>query len=368
MMEEVSAEKPHNLLLSTINASLFPFVTSRDSNNVIVYFQRLCGVKPDGTIENKACYAYFKLASACGEEIFSFLPLLLWFAIPLSSAFLTNFLFLLMGGQIIKDLLKLPRPSSVGTGILKLGDNHFETEYGFPSTHTMTGYLPFSFFLSLARNGADVGLAYWTFCVIYMLSMALSRLYLGVHSLLDVVAGLVLGGLITYALHIFGDEYFDAIVYNRSEGIIITIITVISFTLFYPRPRPWRAGFGTSAQVVGSWAGGASALWFLTHWQPQLLQVLLSISLVQILDEEGGSGKTMRWREAPSGVQLLGLLSVAALISGLAKVCVKAVASKILLLLVKSFHRLQPPEQEKVDSLGSPVPDHKAYAVEVPVR
>ena len=41
-------------------------------------------------------------------------------------------------GQLIKDLLRLPRPPA---GKIKKLERHFETEYGLPSTHTMSGVL-----------------------------------------------------------------------------------------------------------------------------------------------------------------------------------------------------------------------------------
>jgi membrane-associated phospholipid phosphatase len=152
------------MVVERIHELLYPLVSGSSANFLVVQFQKFCGVLPDGTVRYKFVKKYFRVASACGEEIFSLMPVLFWFAYPIAVPFATNFVFLLMVGQICKDVFKLPRPSAVGTGIVKLGDQHFETEYGLPSTHTMTGYLPLSTVLCLARNGISISITAWTFC------------------------------------------------------------------------------------------------------------------------------------------------------------------------------------------------------------
>ena len=350
-------------VVSRIHEYLIPIVIGERPNSLIVRFQRLCGVEKDGSTRNKPLKFYFKAASACGEEIFSLMPLMIWFAYPIAPSFITNFAGLLMSGQILKDVFKLPRPSSEGTGILKLGDQHFETEYGFPSTHTLSGYLPVSVVLCLMRHGTKIGSVTWAFCFIYVASVALSRLYLGVHSVADILAGLLLGLLVTFSLHYTSDKYFDEVVYRRTESIFIIIFTVFIFLLCYPRPRPWRAGFGTSAQILGSWVGSAVSMWYIhTIDSGNIENILLKNSFIK---ETVDFHFDYEWNFNSQSIYIL-LVSLFTI--GVSKYLVKYLAVKLFVLLAARFSQLKPHPLEERDSLGYEVPIHKAYFVEVPVR
>jgi hypothetical protein len=370
-LPDSDAKPMMNRALRIVHDALYTIVTGAHSNQQIVHFQQFCGVQPDGTTKNKMLKVFFRTASACGEEIFSLMPLMIWFAYPLSPSFVTNFVFLLLGGQIVKDVFKLPRPSADGTGILKLGDQHFETEYGFPSTHTMTGFLPFSVVLCLLRHGTTIGNGVWVACLIYILSIALSRLYLGVHSVVDISAGLILGASLTVALHFFGDDYIDHMIYYRFEGISIFIAATSVFLLFYPRPRPWRAGFGTSAQILGSWIGGAASMWYLQHVQPELLLIMQHNSFIKEVQHpflpSANSSKLFeyQWNFSRKSLSIL-LVSLGWV--GISKFLIKFLAVKFFSFLAERVVYFRPHPLEKIDSLGNVVPISKAYFVEVPVR
>ena len=372
MIVSVPDDKPTNRLLRFFHDKLYVIVTGENSNQQIVHFQRLCGVQFGGTTTNKTLNIFFRTASACGEEIFSLMPVMIWFAYPLSHSFLTNFVFLLLVGQIVKDVFKLPRPSSSGTGIFKLGDQHFETEYGFPSTHTMTGFLPLSVVLYFLRHGAVIGYGVWVVCLFYLISIALSRLYLGVHSVVDVLAGLTLGTGLTVALHFFGDNYVDYLIFYRVEGILIIVAATLTFLLYYPRPRPWRAGFGTSAQILGSWIGGAVSMWYLQHVQPDLLRIMQNNSFIeeihQLSSPTSASSNIIFEYHWNFSKKSLYILLVSLVWVGISKFLVKYVALKFFSFLAERIAFFRPHPLEKTDSLGNVVPISKAYFVEVPVR
>lgn len=111
------------------------------------------------------------------------MPLLIWLAFPVAVPFVTNFMVLLIVGQLAKDCLMLPRPLSPPTcpaeeRVVKL-DSRFETEYGMPSTHTISGFLPQVVMLALSRLcGVEFSAAAWAVSAVYTSSVALSRLYL----------------------------------------------------------------------------------------------------------------------------------------------------------------------------------------------
>jgi hypothetical protein len=364
-------DKPTNRILRFFHDTLYDIVSGDDSNQQIVHFQRICGVQLDGKTTNKTLNIFFRAASACGEEIFSLMPVMIWFAYPLSHSFLTNFVFLLLVGQIVKDVFKLPRPSSNGTGILKLGDQHFETEYGFPSTHTMTGFLPLSVVLYFLRHGTVIGYDVWVVCSLYIISIALSRLYLGVHSVVDVSAGLILGASLTVMLHCFGDNYVDYFIFYRVEGILVIAAATLTFLLFYPRPRPWRAGFGTSAQILGSWIGGAVSMWYLQHIQPDLLLIMQNNSFIEEVPQQSSAPANnnvvfeYHWNFSRKSLYIL---FVSLILVAVSKFLVKYMALKFFSFLAEKVAFFRPHPLEKTDSLGNEVPVSKAYSVEVPVR
>ncbi len=134
--------KPTNIFFRAIHNVLYPFVESEFSNMLVAKFQRMCGLQADGKVTNLFWNYLFRLASTTGEEIFFLMPVLCWIAFPIFLSFGTNFIVILMIGQLLKDFIMLPRP--IGNcpkwKIVKL-DDHFETEFGMPSTHTMTGDL-----------------------------------------------------------------------------------------------------------------------------------------------------------------------------------------------------------------------------------
>lgn len=86
----------------------------------------------------------------------------------------------------VKFFVNHPRPE---LGII--------TAYGpsFPSAHTALAVTFFLFFLRFMRHEKNVfrRITHQAFCVLVPLMVGLSRIYLGVHWLSDVVAGIVVG-------------------------------------------------------------------------------------------------------------------------------------------------------------------------------
>lgn len=254
--------RPAILLSTYLNKLLMPVVTGDHSIEMVANFQRLCGLKADGTVTNHFLNIYFRVASTAGEEIFSLMPLLFWFMLPVAVPFLTNFLVLQITGQLTKDFFCLPRPVSppgAKNPIIKL-DTHFETEYGLPSTHTIAGLLPLTTLLILLRHGVDISPTSWALSGVYAVSVALSRLYLGVHSVYDVLAGAVMGISMVSFLHMYGDA-IDVLLYQYAGALYVQIAVLVLYFVAYPRSGPWSASFGTAAQMMGPFVGCGISLW-----------------------------------------------------------------------------------------------------------
>ncbi|XP_027069435.1 lipid phosphate phosphatase delta [Coffea arabica] len=173
----------------------------------------------------------------------AFLPLLFWSG----HCKLARQMTLLMAfcdyiGNCIKDVVAAPRPSSPPVRRVTATEDEKENamEYGLPSSHTLntvclSGYL-LHYVLSYAEISDIctqlVGLA--TICLVVGL-IGLGRIYLGMHSLIDVIGGLIIGmGVLAIWLSIH--EYIDAFVV--SEQNVSTFWTVLSLLLLFAYPTP----------------------------------------------------------------------------------------------------------------------------------
>ena len=364
--------------MQSIGKFLYFAVTNRHSNAFISKFQTLCGLIPENNkVENKSAYLFFKFISAMGEEIFSLLPLVVWFYYPVSFNIFTNFLFILLGAQLAKEVYKLPRPPAEADGIkiAKL-EKHFETEYGFPSTHTTTAFLPMSMMFILRHHGLFVGEFFFVGSWLHVIVTGLSRLYLGVHSPADILGGIGVGYALLRLLVASGDSV-ERFLYGTHAGFALTLASLPFFLWAYPRTRPWRACIGTSSTIFGVWWGGSVGAYLALHWLPSVLWALHQTSLLP---------PRAMWYDGCATLQALGLQSAAEAHGGsqsvrdialklavglpalaFAKFGVKVLVSAPLLALLRRGWLRRLPGEE-VDCLGQPVPDAKAYCIEVPVR
>jgi len=157
-------------------------------------------------------------------------------------------------GNYFKDYLCLPRPSPP---VERLSNMH-NMEFGLPSTHSVTAFgIPF--YLIYKLYGWDttmimVGIIY-TFVVSY------SRLYLGMHSLPDILAGILIGAALLYLWISVGFASLEEWVAHGSY-VPITIVAIAAFLLFlHPEPYDYCPCFEDSvcftASAAGIIAGGA---------------------------------------------------------------------------------------------------------------
>jgi membrane-associated phospholipid phosphatase len=144
------------------------------------------------TIHSQFWYYMFLLGASMGNEIFYCLFFPFWFwnvdgAIARKVGFLWG--IFMYFGQATKDLLCMPRPAS--PPVVKL-EERYKAEYGFPSTHAMVSAgLPLSLVvLSYSRYNINLPISI-LIASVFCCWVCCSRLYLGMHSLLDVIAGVL---------------------------------------------------------------------------------------------------------------------------------------------------------------------------------
>ncbi|MEQ2298991.1 hypothetical protein AMECASPLE_010900, partial [Ameca splendens] len=141
--------------------------------------------KPRYEVRNWLLHYLFLLSAGLGHEVFyiTCLPWIHWNLDPFLCRRLVNMWTIVMYiGQVMKDLLKLPRPPS--PPVVKL-ETRVDAEYGLPSTHAMAATaISFTLLLSAPSRVQfcfQIGLL---IAATTSSLVSLSRLYTGMHSVL----------------------------------------------------------------------------------------------------------------------------------------------------------------------------------------
>ncbi len=135
-----------------------------------------------------------RILSFFGSEDFFMLliPFVFW---CVDSGFGARLLFLLITSDYINGVLKLvfhtPRPYWIDARLRPIA---VETSYGLPSGHTQSALVGWGY-LAVKINRWWL----WLLAALIIFGVSLSRLYLGEHFLVDVVAGLIIGLIILIA-------------------------------------------------------------------------------------------------------------------------------------------------------------------------
>ncbi|XP_068400423.1 sphingosine-1-phosphate phosphatase 1 [Eschrichtius robustus] len=206
-------------------------------------------------VSNMPLYYLFCFGTELGNELFYilFFPFWIWNLDALVGRRLVVIWVLAMYlGQCTKDIIRWPRPAS--PPVVKL-EVFYNSEYSMPSTHAMSGTaIPISMILLTYGR--------WQYPLIYGLILipcwcslvCLSRIYMGMHSILDVIAGFVYTILILAIFYPFVDliDNFNQ-THKYAPLIIIGLhlaLGIFSFTL-----DTWSTSRGDTAEILGSGAG-----------------------------------------------------------------------------------------------------------------
>ncbi|XP_075892968.1 sphingosine-1-phosphate phosphatase 2 [Nelusetta ayraudi] len=217
--------------------------------------------RPRYEVRNRLLHVLFLLSAGMGHEIFyiTCLPNIQWNLDPFLCRRLVNMWTVVMYiGQALKDVLKLPRPSS--PPVVKL-ETRVDAEYGLPSTHAMAA-TAISFTLLFSAPSRiqfqfEVGLL-----IAATLSslVCLSRLYTGMHSVLDVITG----ALLSAAILGFTFPYWETM--DRFQ-LTSTISPAVCFSLplflgyAYPELDHYSTTRGDTITILGVGAGCSVGYW-----------------------------------------------------------------------------------------------------------
>lgn len=210
-------------------------------------------------IENKFLFYLFTLGTELGNELFyiSFFPFFMWNVDAyVSRRLVVVWVWVMYLGQCTKDVFRWPRPAS--PPVVKV-EMFYNSEYSMPSTHAMSGTaIPLSLFLLTYGRWEYPMLLGLSLAISWCVLVCLSRIYMGMHSILDIIAGFLYSLLI---LVVFSPALDIIDTFNRTHPyaplMIISLhvgLGLFSFTL-----DTWSTSRGDTAQILGSGAGIALA-------------------------------------------------------------------------------------------------------------
>lgn len=210
-------------------------------------------------IENKFLFYLFTIGTELGNEMFFivFFPFLMWNVDPyVSRCIIVVWAWVLLIGQSTKDLIRWTRPAS--PPVVKV-EVYYNSEYSMPSTHAMTGTaMPFSLFMLTYSR--------WEYPFMFGLSVALSwcilvcvsRIYMGMHSVLEVITGFLYSVLILAVLQPLLDD-IDEFYLSHSYAPLAILISHVGFSLVAFSLDTWSTSRGDTAQALATASGAALA-------------------------------------------------------------------------------------------------------------
>ena len=169
----------------------------------------------------------------------------------------------------LKDLLCLPRPLS--PPLVRISHSGSAAlEYGFPSSHSTNAVSVAVYAILLLRNAGDTistttKVTFEVLAYLYASSIVFGRIYCGMHGVIDVTVGGLVGALISLVEFYFVRLYERTLVNGNVEGVLI--ITLISLVLvrIHPEPADDCPCFEDSVAFMAVYSGIEVGNWHFAH-------------------------------------------------------------------------------------------------------
>ncbi|XP_072263969.1 sphingosine-1-phosphate phosphatase 2 [Pyxicephalus adspersus] len=206
-------------------------------------------------------YYLFRFAAALGQEVFyiTFLPFTFWNIDSfIARRLVVVWCIVMYIGQASKDLLKWPRPFS--PPVVKL-ETRVEAEYGMPSTHAIAATaISFTFLLaSMGRYQFPLFLGFLAALCISTL-VSLSRLYTGMHTVLDVICGALIALLFLAVTFPVWDKVDHQLLTN-SFWPLVAVIAGFFLSYNYPKLDHYSTTRADTTVILGVGAGTCVGVW-----------------------------------------------------------------------------------------------------------
>lgn len=191
-----------------------------------------------------------------GNEIFYivFLPILMW-CYSDTTMYLTciSWSILMYIGQATKDIIKLPRPMT--PPVVKIEEKYL-LEYGFPSTHAMAAFgISFTlltFVFQEFNSAQDADFRFYTGLIAFAICfcVCLSRIYLGMHSYLDIIGGCIYSLTISLIFLRFTDFFSYMTKAGLPYGVLLSL-AYLFMCFVYPCRTRWSPARADTFLIQG---------------------------------------------------------------------------------------------------------------------
>ncbi|KAL7379877.1 hypothetical protein ABVT39_007615 [Epinephelus coioides] len=210
-------------------------------------------------IGNRFLYYMFTFGTELGNELFyiTFFPFVIWnMDAFVGRRLIMVWVWVMYLGQCTKDVIGWSRPAS--PPVVKV-EMFYNSEYSMPSTHAMSGTaIPFSlFFMTYGRWEYPFTLGF-SLALCWCLLVCVSRIYMGMHSVLDVIAGFLYSSLILL-FFLPALDLIDGFNLTCRYAPLIIISLHLGLGLFSFTLDTWSTSRGDTAQILGTGAGVALA-------------------------------------------------------------------------------------------------------------
>lgn len=210
-------------------------------------------------IHNKLLFYLFTFGTELGNEMFFivFFPFLFWNVDALvSRRLIVVWAWNLFVGQSTKDMVRWSRPAS--PPVVKV-EVFYNSEYSMPSTHAMTGTgIPFCLFMLTYGRWEYPFLLGLSVALSWSVLVCVSRVYMGMHSVLEVITGFLYTLLILAFLQPLL-ERIDTFYMMGDYAPLVIVVTHVGFGLVAFSLDSWSTSRGDTAQGLGTGAGAALA-------------------------------------------------------------------------------------------------------------
>lgn len=211
-----------------------------------------------------------------------FLPPLLWVVHPqLAWRLVFVLAFSLYVGNAMKDLVSAPRPIAMldapGKVLHHSNTNELRSsakEYGLPSSHTLNSCVLnyYVIYFCLERNLISElsGRILYVVASCWIAFIAFARMYLGMHTTIDVLGGM-LGGAAVLNFFITVDDPLESMITTLTpwKAVAVMLLGCIVVLRGHPRPMRHTPSFEYSTSFVAVAFGMGAAL---TRGHPKLLE------------------------------------------------------------------------------------------------
>jgi len=212
--------------------------------------------------KNRLVHWWLRGSSALGDQwsYMVILPLCFWTGdVELGAEFTLCLLLGTFMGNFAKNLFALPRPPSPPVVLLQ----HTMKDFGFPSVHTLNAVtvsgvlLRYHWQQGWTYVSSDPVVAQWLFAgsvalaLFWCFSIPLSRMYVGVHSPLDCVAGFAAGLLFLLNWLWVYDHLHHWITVSKTALVPVMVVAAFLAITVHPRAQKRSPSHRHNIAVIG---------------------------------------------------------------------------------------------------------------------